>query len=211
MNLEAIIFDCDGVILESADLKSQAFLKIGRPFGEEIQKRFYEYHLRHTGVSRYEKFAWLYQNELGRSITSDESARLGSLFAQYCAEAVRRAPFVPGFEAVLSYSYGRWPLFVASGTPQEELSQTLAARGLSAKFRAVLGSPPAKSRLLAQIIADNRLDPQKTLMVGDGETDFKAAQDNHTLFYGRGPLFKNSGQPWSVDLNGLLKCLRLCG
>lgn len=209
MNLEAIIFDCDGVILESADLKSQAFFKIGQPFGEEVQKRFYEYHLRHTGVSRYEKFAWLYQNELGRAITSDESDQLGRLFAQYCAEAVRQAPFVPGFEAVLSYSYDRWPLFVASGTPQEELSQTLASRGLSAKFKAILGTPPAKSLLLAQIITNNRLDPQKTLMVGDGETDLKAAQDNHTLFYGRGELFKSSGQPWSADLNGLLEYLRL--
>lgn len=208
MNLEAIIFDCDGVVLESADLKSQAFRQIGRPFGPQIQQRFYEYHLSHTGVSRYEKFAWLYQNELGRPITPEESAQLGGLFAEYCAEAVRRAPFVPGFEAVLSYAHPRWPLFVASGTPQEELSLTLAERGLSAKFKAILGTPPAKSLLLAQIIADHGLDPHKTLMVGDGETDLKAAQDNQTLFYGRGELFKNSGNPWSPDLNGLLGFLQ---
>lgn len=206
--LEAIIFDCDGVILESADLKSQAFFKIGEPFGPEIQKRFYDYHLGHTGVSRYEKFAWLYQHELGREITREESENLGQLFADYCTEAVRQAPFVPGFEATLAEFQGRVPMFVASGTPQEELSQTLADRGLTGKFKAILGTPPNKSALLARIILENGFNPSQALMVGDGETDLKASQDNDTLFYGRGELFKESGWPWSADLNGLTDYLR---
>lgn len=161
MELRAIIFDCDGVILESADLKSQAFFKIGEPFGPEIQKRFYDYHLNHTGVSRFEKFAWLYQNQLGREITPGESARLGDLFAKYCAEAVRQAPFVPSFEAVLDYAYGRWPLFVASGTSQEELSQTLASRGLTAKFQAILGTPPVKAGFWPASLPITALSPAK--------------------------------------------------
>jgi beta-phosphoglucomutase-like phosphatase (HAD superfamily) len=116
--LEAIVFDCDGVILESADLKSRAFFTIGEEFGPEIQEKFYEHHLTHTGVSRFEKFAWLYRTHLGREITPAESARLGAMFVELCADAVRRAPFVPGFAEVLDFLDGRLPLFIASGTPQ---------------------------------------------------------------------------------------------
>lgn len=200
--LDAIVFDCDGVILESADLKSQAFFKIGEEFGPEIQKLFYEYHLEHTGVSRYEKFAWLYRAHLGREISPEESARLGAFFEQYCAEAVAKAPFVPGFQNVLNDIAGHLPLFVASGTPQGELRRILHERGLSSSFKAILGTPPAKSELLKRILTENSFNPGGVVMVGDGETDLQAALDNGTLFYGRGEIFKERGLPWSDDLEG---------
>jgi phosphoglycolate phosphatase-like HAD superfamily hydrolase len=203
--LEAVVFDCDGVILESAGLKSEAFRRIGGLFGPEIQVRLYEHHLRHTGVSRYEKFAWLYCTEFGREITIEESRRLGEIFAGYCLEAVLAAPFVPGFEEALAWFQSRGvALFVASGTPQEELETVLRARGLARRFQGILGTPPAKSRLLAGIIAENGFDPGRVLMVGDGETDLQAAQENGTLFFGRGAGFQGRGLPWAEDLTGLV-------
>ena len=203
--LEAVVFDCDGVILESADLKSEAFRRIGGLFGPEIQGRFYEYHLRHTGVSRYEKFAWLYRTEYEREITLEDSRRLGELFTDYCLEAVRAASFVPGFEESLAWLQGQGAaLFVASGTPQSELEETLAAKGLSDRFQGILGTPPAKSELLAKIIEEGPFNPSLVLMVGDGETDLKAAQANGTLFFGRGSAFDGRGVPWAADLAGLI-------
>ena len=202
--LEAVVFDCDGVILESADLKSEAFRRIGGLFGSEIQTRFYEYHLQHTGVSRYDKFAWLYRTELGREIEADESQKLGDLFAGYCLEAVRAAPLTPGFEDALAWFKRQGiPLFVASGTPQAELEATLDERGLTNNFQMILGTPPIKSLLLTKIITEGGFNPEMVLMVGDGETDLRAAQDNGTLFFGRGAGFQNRGLPWSVDLAGL--------
>ena len=202
--LEAVVFDCDGVILESADIKSEAFRQVGGLFGPEIQARLYEYHLRHTGVSRYEKFAWLYRTELGREITADESRRLGETFAGYCLKAVLAAPLVPGFEEALAWFQSRGAaLFVASGTPQAELETVIRARGLAGPFQAILGTPPAKSQLLARIITENGFDPGRVLMVGDGETDLRAARENGTLFFGRGIMFKDRDLPWADDLTGL--------
>jgi phosphoglycolate phosphatase-like HAD superfamily hydrolase len=202
--LEAVVFDCDGVILESADIKSEAFRRLGGLFGPEIQNRFYEHHLRHAGVSRYEKFAWLYRAEFGREITAEESRRLGELFSGHCLEAVLAAPFVPGFEEALAWFKSRAvPLFVASGTPQAELETVLTAKGLAKSFQAVLGTPPAKSRLLGRIVTEGGFDPGRVLMVGDGETDLQAARENGTLFFGRGAGFQGRGLPWAEDLAGL--------
>jgi phosphoglycolate phosphatase-like HAD superfamily hydrolase len=202
---EAVVFDCDGVILESADLKSEAFYKVGALFGPKIQQRFYEYHLQHTGVSRYDKFAWLYREELGKEITQEESQRLGEMFAAYCGESVRAAPFVPGFEKALAWFQSQnVSIFVASGTPQAELEANLAARGLAGHFQGILGTPPAKSILLGRIIAEGGFDPGRVLMVGDGETDLQAALDNQTLFFGRGSIFKDRDLPWADDLHGLV-------
>ena len=203
--LEAVVFDCDGVILESADIKSESFRRVGGLFGSEIQARLYEYHLRHTGVSRYDKFAWLYLTEFGREITAEESRRLGELFTDYCLEAVRAAPLVPGFEEALVWLQDRGiALFVASGTPQAELEAVLADRGLADRFQTILGTPPAKNQLLARIISEGGFDPSRVLMVGDGETDLEAAQANETLFFGRGAVFEGRKLPWAADLTGLI-------
>ena len=61
MALSLIVFDCDGVILESVDAKTQAFARIGAEFGEEARDRLVAYHAMYGGVSRYKKFEWMFQ------------------------------------------------------------------------------------------------------------------------------------------------------
>ena len=60
MALQCIVFDCDGVILDSVPVKTRAFARIAAPHGQEAQDRFVMYHTRHGGVSRYKKFQWFY-------------------------------------------------------------------------------------------------------------------------------------------------------
>jgi HAD superfamily hydrolase (TIGR01549 family) len=198
--LSALVFDCDGVILEATDIKSRAFFDLAEPFGPEAQRRFLQYHERHAGVSRFSKFAWLYTTIVGREISAGESEELGRRFAQMCKEAVMAAPFVPGFPELLDAWHGRVPLFVASGTPREELVEVLEARGIAGKFAGVYGTPPDKAALLRLLLADHSLDPAATVMIGDGETDYEAARQAGMLFFGRGGKFAGRGCMWAEDL-----------
>ena len=54
--IKAIIFDFDGVLVESLDIKTRAFAKLFGPEGPDMAKRVVDYHLQNGGVSRYEKF-----------------------------------------------------------------------------------------------------------------------------------------------------------
>ena len=101
MSLQCIVFDCDGVILDSVPVKTRAFARIAEPYGQEAQDRFVMYHSLHGGVSRYKKFEWFYTEVLGREITQDESEKLGRLFAEYALDEVRRCPLIPGIKDVL--------------------------------------------------------------------------------------------------------------
>ena len=59
MNLskyKTIIFDCDGVILNSNKIKTNAFYLAALPYGEGAAKELVEYHVLNGGVSRYKKF-----------------------------------------------------------------------------------------------------------------------------------------------------------
>ncbi len=204
MALACIVFDCDGIILDSVDVKTHAFARVAEPFGASARDRLVEYHTLHGGVSRFEKFAWLIREEKGRDITPEESKRMGEDFVRYCLEGVEQSPFVPGFMDTLNHWHGRVPLYVASGTPHQELVEVLTRRGIASKFAGIYGTPPAKAALLQTIVLkDAKVDPKATVMVGDSTTDLDAAIIVGTLFYGRGAFFENGPWPCYKDLTRL--------
>ncbi|MBQ9407662.1 MAG: HAD family hydrolase [Desulfovibrio sp.] len=203
MALQCLVFDCDGVILDSVPVKTRAFARVAEPFGAEARDRLLMYHKIHGGVSRYQKFAWLYEHVLGRTITPEESRRMGALFAEYVWEELRVCPLIPGIQEVLDGWRGRLPLFVCSGAPQEELVSVLQLRGLDGYFSGIYGSPPAKAAVLARIVREQGLDPADVLMVGDAPTDRDAAEDVGTQFYGVGSILQGGDIPWGQDLTGL--------
>ena len=208
MALSLIVFDCDGVLLESVDAKTQAFRKVAEPFGAEARDRLVLFHTLHGGVSRYEKFRWLYREVLGREITQPEMDALATKFVQYALDNVINAPFVPGALEVLKTWKGKVPMYVCSGTPQDELVSVFRERGLDSYFEGLRGTPPVKSILLKEILQESGVDPAEAVMVGDASTDREAAEINGTLFYGRGKTFEGSPYPWSEDLTGLNDWLR---
>jgi len=203
MSLSCIVFDCDGVILESVPVKTRAFARIAEPFGPEAVDRLLMYHKVHGGVSRYKKFEWLYREVLGREITREELEDFGRRYAEISFEEVCRCALVPGAEDVLKRWLGRAPMYVCSGAPHKELNAVLQRQGLHRYFVGVYGSPPAKTPLLRDIIRRAGVDPATTVMVGDSVTDLDAAKAVGTRFYGRGGDLKGSGFPWGEDLTGL--------
>ena len=203
MALSLIVFDCDGVILESVDVKTQAFARIGAEFGQEARDRLVAYHRIHGGVSRYKKFEWFYREVLGRTISKEEMETLGEKFAAHAYAEVMRCPLVPGVREVLDHWHGRTPMYVASGAPHAELMTILAERGLDRFFAGIHGSPPGKAELLRGIVAGLRVHPSDAIMIGDSMTDQYAAEAAQTRFYGRGEYFRHSGYPWHEDLTRL--------
>lgn len=200
--IKCAVFDCDGVLLDSVPVKTRAFARLAAPYGQEAADRFVMYHARHGGVSRYRKFAWFFENELGRPITAQESEDWGKKFAAYALEEVRACPLIPGAEEALKHWHGRLPLYVCSGAPKAELDLVLGERGLAHYFEGIYGSPPAKSELLKAIVALHAdLLPREFVMVGDSVTDEDAAREAGTLFYGIGAGLKGGPFPWSSDLS----------
>lgn len=203
MKIRCLVFDCDGVILDSVPVKTRAFARLAEPYGPEARDRFVMYHTVHGGVSRYRKFAWFFREVLGREITQAESEDWGRRFAGYALDEVRRCALIPGAAETLEAWHGRLPLYVCSGAPDEEVKAVLAERGLAGLFTGICGSPPAKAELLARIVAGAGVEPEAALMVGDAVTDRDAAESVGTRFYGVGAELRGGPFPWGEDLRGL--------
>ena len=62
---KTLVFDCDGVVLDSNELKTQAYYTVATVFGasHEQAQALMDYHVRLGGVSRYPKFKY-FQEEI---------------------------------------------------------------------------------------------------------------------------------------------------
>jgi len=183
--LAAVVFDFDGVIVESADVKTDAFVELFSEHGPDVAAAVKAHHLANMGISRFVKFAWIYANLLKRPLSEADSAALGEKFSALALDKVLAAPFVPGAEAALAALAPRLPLFVASGTPQGELDMIVDRRGLRGAFREVHGTPREKPVILADVMARHGLDASQVLFVGDGLSDYKAATATGVEFLAR--------------------------
>ena len=184
--IRAAVFDFDGVVLESADIKTHAFAALFD--GDE---RAVAHHLEHAGISRYEKFRHITVEILGRPYDAEEEQRLGDRFSALVLEEVLRCPFVPGARELLERRSAQARLFVASGTPEPELRDIVRARGLEPFFAGVYGTPATKDVIAARILADEGIAPHEAIFVGDAMTDLLGARAVGMPFVGRIP----AGEP----------------
>lgn len=183
--LAAIVFDFDGVIVESADVKTDAFCELFAAHGADVVERVKTHHLANMGISRFVKFAWIYEQVLRQPLSEADSAALGERFSALALDKVLAAPFVPGAVAALAHLAPKLPLFVASGTPQGELDLIVDRRGLREFLREVHGTPREKPAILADLQRRHGLEAGQILFVGDGMSDYKAATATGVHFLAR--------------------------
>ena len=185
LRLRAVVFDFDGVIVESGDIKTEAFLELFAGYPEHLPA-IKRHHLDHLGISRFKKFAWIYENLLHEPYDVGEKVRLGDRFSAIVFQKVCETPFVPGArEALEVLARAGVHLVVASGTPQDELDRIVDARGLRSFLAEVHGSPTEKATAVLAAMKRWGLKPEELLFVGDGTTDHEAATRTGVRFLAR--------------------------
>jgi len=182
--LRAIIFDFDGVILDSVDIKTKAFARLFEEHGPEIVQKVVAHHLANGGISRFRKFAHIYEHILHCPMPDGESERLGQRFSELVFDEVVKAAWIPGALEFLRDHHTRYQCFVASGTPEDELRRIVELRGLGSYFTGVFGTPATKEEITRRILAAHSLAPTEVVFIGDAMTDYKAAQECGVDFIG---------------------------
>lgn len=184
-NWQAVFFDCDGVILDSVGVKTNAFAKMFSQYGPEVEAAVVKYHLENGGVSRYEKFRYYYENLLHLPVDEDQILELGKTFSSLVVNEVIASPFIRGaFETIVELKSKEVPLYLVSGTPKGEMIEIAERKGFSIYFDEIHGSPGKKWDIVADILARKGYDPDKCLFLGDAMSDYEAARRNNLYFIG---------------------------
>ncbi|MDI6688198.1 MAG: HAD hydrolase-like protein, partial [Desulfobacterales bacterium] len=180
--IKAIIFDFDGVIVESIDIKTKAFAILFEHEGSDIVNQIIGYHLENSGVSRFEKFRYIYREILKRNLSEDEFQHLCIRFSQLVADAVAAAPFVAGAREFLENYFKTYDFYIASATPQDELERIIEKKNIKRYFKKIYGAPRNKINIVKTILSENALKPEDAVYIGDAVSDYNAATINGVPF-----------------------------
>ena len=181
---DAIVFDFDGTLVNSNEIKTRAFGELYKEHGENIVRQIISYNKEHEGVSRFVKFRYWQEDLLGQPYTKEIGKNLSRNYSQLVFDEVVQAPYVEGALEFLKKHYQHIPLFVASGTPEPELREIIKHRSIPHFFQGVYGSPATKTEILQGILEKRKLSPEQVLMVGDALTDWEGAQGVGAEFIG---------------------------
>ena len=210
--IKAIIFDFDGVLVESVDVKTKAFAKMFEEEGEEVVRKVTDYHLVNGGVSRVRKFEYYYEEILKRSLSDEKLEELCDTFSRLVIDEVINSSYVKGAEEFLDEFYSKLDFYVASGTPEEELRESVKCRGMEMYFKGVYGSPRQKGEIARKILLQNGYNSDEVVFIGDSITDLNGAQESGIRFIGRTvdsdhTLFADMGIKAIKDLSDLEKII----
>jgi len=182
--IKIVIFDFDGVLVESVSAKSEAFYELFSPYGPEKARQALDFHLQNPGMFRTKKIRLIFSKYLGIELSSEELGKQLQLFAEMAVAKVIRAPWVPGALEFLETG-PPLPRYVVSAAPEDELQFIVKKRNLMRYLRGVYGGPAKKKDLLLKIAALERCEVEELLFIGDAISDWRAAEFIGANFLGR--------------------------
>lgn len=174
---KTIIFDCDGVILNSNKIKSDAFRKVAENFGDDEAEKLVAFNKENGGVSRYVKFNYFLNEILHLDQKKNNNLTVDNLIDQFSTrvtDGLCRCELVSGLKELRkSTKSAEW--MIISGGDQSELRYVFKKRDLTKFFnKGIFGSPTPKNEIFKrEIEKGNILMP--ALFIGDSKYDYECA------------------------------------
>lgn len=130
---KAIVYDVDGVLVDTEGLQYQVWLEVLRPFGKTIPKS--EYIRNFAGKAREETASVLVKDEL--NISSEELAQRCHHTAAEFYSKITLEPMPHVLESIEFFRKRKIALAVASSPRREEVEAKLKSAGLLDKFSVI--------------------------------------------------------------------------
>ena len=178
----SLVLDCDGVILDSNRVKTEAFRISALPWGSDAADALVAHHVANGGISRHRKFAYFLETILPQHTSAadpgvDDGPGLEALLASY-AQTVRAGLMTCDVAEGLEDLRAQTPdatWCIVSGGDQAELREIFAARGLDHLFDGgIFGSPDPKDVIIKrELLTSNIQFP--ALFLGDSRYDHEVS------------------------------------
>ena len=182
---DTIIFDFDGVILNSMDIKGNGFRKVLREYPKDQVEALVKFHHENGGLSRYVKIRYFFEELLGERISEEGVLKYAEEFSQQMKVELDRKEYL--IEDTVNYikaHHQNYHLHIASGADEKELQYICSRLNLTKYFKTIEGSPTPKEVLVEGIMKSYRYPKETTLLIGDSKNDYEAAKANDISFGG---------------------------
>jgi phosphoglycolate phosphatase-like HAD superfamily hydrolase len=184
-NYDTILWDFDGVILDSMSVRDKGFELVLDHFEPEHVAQLLDFHRRNGGLSRYVKFRYFYEEILKEELSDERLAELAQSFSDIMLNELGNPDLLMAdTHAFLQSAISRFRMHVVSGSDQKELRQLCDQLNLTRFFQSIHGSPTPKTELVRNLLIGHQYEPERTVLIGDSGNDLDAARDNGIAFIG---------------------------
>ena len=171
---KSIIFDCDGVILNSNKIKSQAFFEVTKIFGEDKANALVEHHIDNGGISRQEKFSYFLKNihktknyEKDLKFLTDEDGKI-------IYDLLLGCEFNQGIFD-LSDNLSHFKKLVISGGNELEIKSVFKFKKIDKFFNdGIYGNPLSKIEIFSYLLK-KQIITKPAIYIGDSMYDWEVA------------------------------------
>lgn len=179
---KTIVFDCDGVVLNSNKVKVHAYYEVAkRNGGSDAQAQaFVDHHVSKGSFPRNGKIEYYLNNIKQEAVTPEKVARYIQAFEEILDKTLMECEIAPSLLALkMATPNARWMLL--SGGDQAELRRVFPRRfiqnhNLAELFETgIFGGPDIKEDVLNREIANKNIS-LPALFVGDSKYDYQAAK-----------------------------------
>jgi HAD superfamily hydrolase (TIGR01549 family) len=180
--MKAIIYDFDGVICDSVDVKTKAFAQIYNQYGNKIVKKVIDHHLEHGGISRFKKFIYYHKEFLNIQLNENQLELLVNKFSDLVKLKVIESDYIKGAHNFIQNN--NFLQFICTGTPEEEIIEITNKKNISSFFNDIYGSPKSKPQIIEILLNKYNLSANEVVFFGDALTDYNAALKCNIPFVG---------------------------
>ncbi len=183
--IKNILFDFDGVILDSMPIRDYGFKKIFEDFDDDLVDKLLDYHNKNGGLSRYVKIKYFYNELLNKEISEEGINSYADNFSKIMKrELVNKKYLIVDTLEFIENNFKKYNLHVVSGSDEKELQYLSKELGISNYFQSINGSPTHKNQLVKNVLLNNKYLSNETILIGDSINDYEAAEENNLDFYG---------------------------
>ncbi|MEO7986325.1 MAG: HAD hydrolase-like protein [Gemmatimonadales bacterium] len=185
-----VVFDFDGVLVDSNAVKRQAYFGIFAPLGPDTSPVVAHVLAGDTDSDRFQLIRAIITmlRDTGVFVGSGSADELVARFAErynaICEQHAATCAEIAGASAAIGRLARAHPQYVVSATPEAPLRRIVERRGWTSSFRDVLGRPRTKIENLRLVIAREGIGGADLVVVGDGRRDLDAAREAGARFIG---------------------------
>lgn len=181
-----IIFDFDGVIVDSNEVRMNGFIRLYQnryPWAIDEYRRYLRLN---SGLSRYKKIEYFYENILRIEPELMILTKDAEDYSSIVTSDVIKAPFIDGSIDFIKKNINRFEYAMISSSDQLELIEICMNRDIDKYFTEILGSPIEKNKNIERFIRNKNAIKSEIVYVGDTKYDEIAALNSGISFVGFG-------------------------
>ncbi len=181
----SILWDFDGVILDSMEVREEGFRAVLASFPASQIDKLLSFHRKNGGLSRYVKFEYFLEKIIGGTKNEEQVQQWAEEFSAIMRVSLKSKDRL--IEEVVNFIKKNKKLYhmhIVSGSDGDELRFLCDELEISEYFESIHGSPTPKTELVRKLMDERDYKPQETCLIGDSINDFEASSSNNIQFFG---------------------------